>query len=101
MFEALFILTTIDAGTRVARFLLQEFLGHFHKPFGSPAWLPGSVVTTAVIVCSWGYFIYTGSIRSIRPMFGTANQLLATVALSIATTFLVNMGKVRYPPVTG
>jgi carbon starvation protein len=100
MFEALFILTTIDAGTRVARFLLQEFLGNFHKPFGNPAWLPGSVVTTTVIVLSWGYFIYTGSIRSIWPMFGTANQLLATVALSIATTFLVNMGKVRYAPIT-
>jgi carbon starvation protein len=100
MFEALFILTTIDAGTRVARFLLQEFLGNFHKPFGNPAWLPGSVVTTTVIVFSWGYFIYTGSIRSIWPMFGTANQLLATVALSIATTFLVNMGRVRYTPVT-
>jgi carbon starvation protein len=100
MFEALFILTTIDAGTRVARFLLQEFLGNFHKPFGNPAWLPGSVVTTTVIVVSWGYFIYTGSIRSIWPMFGTANQLLATVALSIATTFLVNMGKVRYTPLT-
>jgi carbon starvation protein len=100
MFEALFILTTIDAGTRVARFLLQEFLGNFHKPFGNPAWLPGSVVTTTVIVLSWGYFIYTGSIRSIWPMFGTANQLLATVALSIATTFLVNMGKVRYTAIT-
>jgi carbon starvation protein len=100
MFEALFILTTIDAGTRVARFLLQEFLGNFHKPFGNPAWLPGSVVTTTVIVFSWGYFIYTGTIRSIWPMFGTANQLLATVALSIATTFLVNMGKVRYSPIT-
>jgi carbon starvation protein len=100
MFEALFILTTIDAGTRVARFLLQEFLGNFHKPFGNPAWLPGSIVTTTVIVLSWGYFIYTGTIRSIWPMFGTANQLLATVALSIATTFLVNMGKVRYVAIT-
>jgi carbon starvation protein len=100
MFEALFILTTIDAGTRVARFLLQEFLGNFHEPFGNPAWLPGSVVTTTAIVFSWGYFIYTGSIRSIWPMFGTANQLLATVALSIATTFLVNMGKARHAPIT-
>jgi carbon starvation protein len=100
MFEALFILTTIDAGTRVARFLLQEFLGNFHKPFGNSAWLPGSVVTTTVIVLSWGYFIYTGSIRSIWPMFGTANQLLATVALAVATTFLVNMGRARYSPVT-
>jgi carbon starvation protein len=100
MFEALFILTTIDAGTRVARFLLQEFLGNFHKPFGDSAWLPGSVVTTTLIVISWGYFIYTGSIRSIWPMFGTANQLLATVALAVATVFLVNMGRARYAPVT-
>ncbi|TAM56839.1 MAG: carbon starvation protein A, partial [Acidobacteria bacterium] len=101
MFEALFILTTIDAGTRVARFLLQEFLGNFCRPIGNPAWLPGSIATTFVIVISWGYFIYTGSIRSIWPMFGTANQLLATVALAIATTFLVNMGRARYAPVTG
>jgi carbon starvation protein len=100
MFEALFILTTIDAGTRVGRFLLQEFLGNFHKPMGDPAWLPGSVVTTTLIVVSWGYFIYTGSIRTIWPMFGTANQLLACVALSVATTFLVNMGKARYAPLT-
>ncbi len=100
MFEALFILTTIDAGTRVARFLLQEFLGNYYKPMADPAWLPGSVVTTAVIVVSWGYFIYTGSIRTIWPMFGTANQLLATVALAVATTFLVNMGKTRYALVT-
>ena len=100
MFEALFILTTIDAGTRVGRFLLQEFLGNFHKPFAQTSWLPGSVLTTTVIVVSWGYFIYTGSIRTIWPMFGTANQLLACVALSVATTFLVNMGKARYLPVT-
>jgi carbon starvation protein len=100
MFEALFILTTIDAGTRVARFLLQEFLGNFHKPFGNPAWLPGSLLTTSAVVLSWGFFIYTGSIRSIWPMFGTANQLLATVALAIATTFLVNMGNARYAPIT-
>ena len=100
MFEALFVLTCIDAFTRVARYLLQEFLGNFCKPFGNPAWLPGSVLTTSAIVVSWGYFIYTGSIRSIWPMFGTANQLLATVALAIATTFLVNMGKLRYAPIT-
>ncbi len=100
MFEALFILTTIDAGTRVARFLLQEFLGNYYKPMGNPAWLPGSVLTTTVIVVSWGYFIYTGSIRTIWPMFGTANQLLATVALAVATTFLVNMGRARYALIT-
>jgi len=100
MFEALFILTTIDAGTRVGRFLLQEFLGNFHKPMANPSWLPGSILTTTAIVVSWGYFIYTGSIRTIWPMFGTANQLLACVALAVATTFLVNMGKARYAPIT-
>ncbi|MGA9750346.1 MAG: carbon starvation protein A [Acidobacteriota bacterium] len=96
MFEALFILTTIDAGTRVARFLLQEFLGNYYKPMGNPSWLPGNVATTTVICAAWGYFIYNGSIQTIWPLFGTANQLLATVALAIGTTFLVNMGKVRY-----
>ena len=100
MFEALFILTTIDAGTRVGRFLLQEFLGNFHKPLANPSWLPGSILTTTAIVVSWGYFIYTGSIRTIWPMFGTANQLLACVALAVATTFLVNMGKARYAVIT-
>jgi carbon starvation protein len=100
MFEALFILTTIDAGTRVARFLLQEFLGNFWAPLGNPTWVPGSVLTTGIIVSSWGYFIYTGSITTIWPMFGTANQLLATVALAVATTFLVNMGKARYAAIT-
>jgi carbon starvation protein len=100
MFEALFILTTIDAGTRVGRFLLQEFLGNFHKPLANPSWLPGSVITTTLIVVSWGYFIYTGSIRTIWPMFGTSNQLLACVALAVATTFLVNMGRARYAPLT-
>ncbi|MEW6339050.1 MAG: carbon starvation protein A [Acidobacteriota bacterium] len=100
MFEALFILTTIDAGTRVGRFLLQEFLGNFHKPFADTSWLPGNIATTSVIVVSWGYFIYTGSIRTIWPMFGTANQLLACVALAVATTFLVNMGRARFAPLT-
>ena len=100
MFEALFILTTIDAGTRVARFLLQEFLGNFYKPMGNPSWIPGTVLTTSVICFSWGYFIYTGSIQTIWPMFGISNQLLATVALAIATTFLVNMGRARYAAIT-
>ena len=80
MFEALFILTTIDAGTRVGRFLLQEFLGRVYQPFSNPAWLPGSIISTAAIVFSWGYFIYTGSVNTIWPMFGVANQLLGVVA---------------------
>jgi carbon starvation protein len=100
MFEALFILTIIDAGTRVARFLLQEFLGRFHPKLGEPAWLPGSVLTTTLIVGAWSFFIYTGSVQTIWPMFGISNQLLATVALAIATVFLVNTGQGRFWPVT-
>ncbi len=100
MFEALFILTTIDAGTRVGRFLLQEFLGNFYKPFSNPSWLPGAVFTTTAIVFGWAYFIYTGSVSTIWPMFGIANQLLAIVALAVVTTFLVNSGKARYAWVT-
>ena len=100
MFEALFILTIIDAGTRVARFLLQEFLGRFCKPLGDHRSIPSSVFTTTIIVAAWSYFIYTGSIQTIWPMFGISNQLLATVALAIGTAFLVNMGKARYWPIT-
>ncbi|MGE3275247.1 MAG: carbon starvation protein A [Vicinamibacterales bacterium] len=100
MFEALFILTTIDAGTRVGRFLLQEFLGRAYKPFANPGWLPGSVISTTLIVVGWAYFIYTGSINTIWPMFGVANQLLASVALITGTTIMINMGKARYTWVT-
>jgi carbon starvation protein len=100
MFEALFILTTIDAGTRVGRFLLQEFLGRVYPPFANTAWLPGATIATFLIVFGWGYFIYTGSVDTIWPMFGTANQLLAVVALSVATTVIINIGKARYAWVT-
>jgi carbon starvation protein len=100
MFEALFILTTIDAGTRVGRFLLQEFLGRAYKPFANPGWVPGSIVSTTLIVAAWGYFIYTGSIDTIWPMFGVANQLLASVALAVGTTLILKAGKVRYVWVT-
>ncbi|MBW8896320.1 MAG: carbon starvation protein A, partial [Acidobacteria bacterium] len=100
MFEALFILTTIDTGTRVGRFLLQEFLGRFYEPFGHKEWLPGSIAATLVIVTSWSYFIWTGSINTIWPMFGIANQLLASVALAVATTIIINMGRARYAWVT-
>ncbi len=100
MFEALFILTTIDTGTRVARFLVQEFLGQFHAPMGRQDWIPGAVISTLMVVSAWAYFIHTGSISTIWPMFGIANQLLASVALAVATTILVNMGKVRYAWVT-
>jgi carbon starvation protein len=100
MFEALFILTTIDAGTRVARFLVQEFLGQFYAPIARQDWMPGAVFSTLVVVLGWGYFIWTGSISTIWPMFGIANQLLAAVALAVATTILVNTEKARYIWVT-
>ncbi|MFH0990521.1 MAG: carbon starvation protein A [bacterium] len=100
MFEALFILTTIDAGTRVARFLVQEFVGRIWKPFEKTDWLPGALIATTLVVFSWGYFIWAGSIGTIWPMFGTANQLLAGVALAVATSAIINAGKVRYVWVT-
>jgi carbon starvation protein len=100
MFEALFILTTIDAGTRVARFAVQEFVGQVYKPFARADWLPGSLISTAAVCLAWGYFIWTGSIDMIWPMFGTANQLLAAVALAVSTTVLINMGRARYMWVT-
>ena len=100
MFEALFILTTLDAGTRIGRFILQESLGKVWKPFGRTAWLPGNLITSAIVVCCWGYFIYTGSVSTIWPMFGSANQLLATIALAVGTTYLINHGKIRYAWIT-
>lgn len=100
MFEALFILTTIDAGTRIARFVLQEMLGKVYTPFADSKWMPGTIITSFIIVYAWGYFIYTGTIQTIWPMFGTANQLLATIALVIGTTYLINRGKARYAWIT-
>ncbi|HEV8204120.1 MAG TPA: carbon starvation CstA family protein, partial [Pyrinomonadaceae bacterium] len=100
MFEALFILTTIDTGTRVARFLVGEFGGRFYTKLEEPNWLPGSVVTSALVVASWAAFIWSGSISTIWPMFGIANQLLAAVALCVATTIVINSGKARYAWVT-
>ena len=100
MFEALFILTTVDAGTRIARFILQEVLGKAYEPFGRTNWLPGNLITSFIVVFCWGYFIYTGSVTTIWPMFGVANQLLATLALAIGTSYLVNRGKIRYSWIT-
>jgi len=100
MFEALFILTVVDTGTRVARYVLQEILGKIHKPFGNTAWLPGNLITSFFVVLGWGYMIYTGTISTIWPLFGTGNQLLATIALSVTTTFLINMGKAKYAWIT-
>ena len=96
MFEALFILTTIDAGTRIARFILQEAMGKVYAPFARTNWIPGTIITSSLIVFAWGYFIYTGNVSTIWPMFGVANQLLATLALAIGTSFLINNGKRKY-----
>ncbi|MEO2090812.1 MAG: carbon starvation protein A [Gemmataceae bacterium] len=100
MFEALFILTTIDAGTRIGRFLLQETLGRVYQPFARPDWLPGSLLASAAITGGWGWLIYTGSVDTIWPMFGVANQSLAILALAIVTTWLVNTGRGRWAFVT-
>jgi carbon starvation protein len=100
MFEALFVLTIIDAGTRIARFVLQESLGKIYKPFARANWLPGNIISSAIIVFAWAYFIYTGTVTTLWPMLGAANQLLATIALAIGTSFIINRGKARYAWVT-
>ena len=100
MFEALFILTTIDAGTRVGRFLVGEFIGRAYPPFARHDWMPGAVVSTLLIVGGWAYFIWAGSISTIWPMFGIANQLLASVALAVGTTVIINAGRAQYAWVT-
>ncbi len=101
MFEALFILTTLDAGTRVARFLIQETIGLAYKPFGKTDSVVGAVIASVLAVFSWAYFIWTGSIQTIWPLFGMANQMLACVALCVATTMLINSNKAKYAWVTG
>jgi carbon starvation protein len=100
MFEALFILTTIDAGTRVGRFLVGEFIGRAFPPFARHDWLPGALISTLLVVGGWAYFIWAGSVSTIWPMFGIANQLLASVALAVGTTVIINAGRARYAWVT-
>ncbi|HEX3204130.1 MAG TPA: carbon starvation CstA family protein, partial [Nitrospiraceae bacterium] len=100
VFEALFILTTIDTGTRVARYLIQEMGGRYYAPLRNITWWPGVIVTSGAVVAAWGYLIGTGSISTIWPMFGAANQLLGMLALCIGTTVLIKMRKSHYMWVT-